>query len=114
MELAASYAPQNQYCYAMDANAHWMFRTRMQALTNCFPNVYLIQKEYAMDGRGKNMGYSHLECMRKLIDYKWKYLILLQVGIFEVIIQYVLFWCRKLEVDQLSTGFLLNYYVQHY
>lgn len=88
MELATSYAPHNQYCYAMDKNADWVFRSRMQALTNCFPNVYLIQKEYAMDGRGKNMGYSHLECMRKLAPFNWNYLILLQVSLEEKSVQF--------------------------
>ncbi|KAI6170583.1 hypothetical protein M3Y97_01138000 [Aphelenchoides bicaudatus] len=78
MELAASYAPQNHYCYAIDKKASWKFKKRMNALAKCFPNVYLTKKKYPMDRYGLNMGYSHLECMKTLFRFDWKYLILLQ------------------------------------
>ncbi|KAI6170635.1 N-acetyllactosaminide beta-1,6-N-acetylglucosaminyl-transferase, isoform C [Aphelenchoides bicaudatus] len=80
MELAATYAPQNFYCYALDSKASPLFHKRMNALADCFPNVYLTQHEFHMDSAGHNMGYSHHECMKLLAkeDLNWKYLVLLQ------------------------------------
>jgi hypothetical protein len=39
MELSANYAPQNQYCYAIDEKADPLFHSRIRALSSCFPNV---------------------------------------------------------------------------
>lgn len=79
MELASTYTPQNVYCYALDSKSPWIFRSRMQALANCFPNVLLTHREFDMDRFGRNMQYSHLECIKDLINFEWKYLIMLQV-----------------------------------
>jgi hypothetical protein len=53
----------------------------MRALAKCFPNVFVMQKEFEMNSYGKNMGYAHLECMKTLAkpEFKWKYMVLLQV-----------------------------------
>lgn len=53
MELASTYAPQNFYCYAIDANSSPMFHARMKSLVNCFHNVYLTTTEFVMDSKGK-------------------------------------------------------------
>ncbi|KAI1732493.1 core-2/I-Branching enzyme domain-containing protein [Ditylenchus destructor] len=55
-ELAATYQPQNFYCYAIDKKREW--------------NIYW----------GHNMSFSHLECMKALTKdgQKWKYLVLQQ------------------------------------
>lgn len=81
-ELGATYAPQNFYCFALDAKSPIVFRQRVHALASCFPNVIVTQKEFPMNSAGKNMGYSHHECLRLLTkpEIKWEYVILLQVG----------------------------------
>jgi hypothetical protein len=80
-ELAATYAPQNFYCYVMDSNSPKQFHSQMRALANCFPNVFVMKKEFDLDSKGKNMNYAHFECMKALAKprFKWKYIVLLQV-----------------------------------
>lgn len=82
MEFAITYAPQNFYCFAIDKNANEQFRQRIHLLSSCFSsNVFVTSNEYKMDSQGHNMSYSQFECMKLLAkpEYKWKYLILLQV-----------------------------------
>lgn len=81
MELAAGYAPQNWYCYSLDAKADKLFKERMHNLTNCFPNVFIAKKEFVVYRKGVNMDASFLECMKELLNLgiNWKYLLLLQV-----------------------------------
>lgn len=83
MELAASYAPQNFYCYAIDEKAPQRFHAQMHSLAACLPNVYITRHEYSVDSAGHNMDYAHYECMKVLLqkssEWHWKYLILLQV-----------------------------------
>ncbi|KAI6170637.1 N-acetyllactosaminide beta-1,6-N-acetylglucosaminyl-transferase, isoform C [Aphelenchoides bicaudatus] len=80
MELGNIYAPQNFYCFALDAKASPLFHERMRNLSSCFPNVYLTTREFKMDSTGKNMGYSLYECMNILAkkELNWKYLVFLQ------------------------------------
>ncbi|KAI1715109.1 core-2/I-Branching enzyme domain-containing protein [Ditylenchus destructor] len=79
-ELAATYAPQNWYCFAMDAKSNQVFHSRVRALASCFPNVLVTKKEWSMDSSGHNMTNSLHECMKELSkpEMKWNYLILLQ------------------------------------
>lgn len=87
--LAVEYAPQNFYCYAIDAKAPDLFRKRIHAMASCFPNVFVAPQEFDVQSNGKNVSRSHLACLRELggIDKKkedggirWKYAILLQVN----------------------------------
>ncbi|KAI6192219.1 hypothetical protein M3Y97_00313500 [Aphelenchoides bicaudatus] len=80
MELASTYAPQNHYCYALDANSSPMFHARMKSLVNCFPNVYLASTEFIMDAAGHNISQSEFECLKLLANpsYKWNYVISMQ------------------------------------
>ncbi|KAK6113327.1 Core-2/I-Branching enzyme family protein [Brugia pahangi] len=73
------YAPQNFYCYALDAKSTPLFHSQMRNLSKCFPNVLLTEREYEVDSAGHNMSRSFLECLRmvrRLLG--WKYAILLQ------------------------------------
>jgi beta-1,3-galactosyl-O-glycosyl-glycoprotein beta-1,6-N-acetylglucosaminyltransferase/N-acetyllactosaminide beta-1,6-N-acetylglucosaminyltransferase len=79
MELSSTYAPRNFYCYAIDSKAPWIFRSRMQALANCFPNVYITHHEFEMDSMGNNTYNSEMECIRILSKFEWEYVIFLQV-----------------------------------
>ncbi|KAI6186012.1 Beta-1,3-galactosyl-O-glycosyl-glycoprotein beta-1,6-N-acetylglucosaminyltransferase 3 [Aphelenchoides besseyi] len=78
LDLGAMYSPHNFYCYALDSKSSPLFHQRMRSLANCFPNVFLTDHELPMDSDGHNMNSAHYQCMLKLADYKWKYLVLLQ------------------------------------
>ncbi|KAI6185759.1 Beta-1,3-galactosyl-O-glycosyl-glycoprotein beta-1,6-N-acetylglucosaminyltransferase 3 [Aphelenchoides besseyi] len=80
MDLAATYTPHNFYCYALDAKSSPLFHTRMRALSDCFPNVFLADIEFQINSQGHNMTYSYHQCMMILskVEFKWKYLVLLQ------------------------------------
>ena len=80
MELAATYAPQNTYCYAIDNKSSELFHQRIHALAECFPNVIYTKKEYNITSGGENMGFAHYECLKELVKFDWKYVVLLQVS----------------------------------
>lgn len=74
------YAPQNFYCYALDAKSTTMFHAQMRNLSKCFPNVLLTNREFVVDSAGHNTSRSFLECLRVIRRLPgWKYAILLQV-----------------------------------
>lgn len=83
MELSSSYAPQNHYCFAIDAKASPLFHARVRQLANCLPNVVITKHEFKVDRMGHNMGQSFFECLKTLAvpEKHWKYVHLLQVGI---------------------------------
>ncbi|EJD76405.1 hypothetical protein LOAG_16642 [Loa loa] len=73
------YAPQNLYCYALDAKSTSLFHSQMRNLSRCFPNVLLTRQEYEVDSAGHNTSRSFLECLRAIRSLPdWKYAILLQ------------------------------------
>uniref|UniRef100_A0A915PI20 Core-2/I-Branching enzyme n=1 Tax=Setaria digitata TaxID=48799 RepID=A0A915PI20_9BILA len=73
------YAPQNFFCYALDAKSTSLFHAQMKNLSQCFPNVLLTQQEYEVDSAGHNTSRSFLECLRLIRKLPgWKYAILLQ------------------------------------
>ncbi|VDK77297.1 unnamed protein product [Onchocerca ochengi] len=77
--LNLMYAPQNLYCYALDAKSTSLFHAQMSNLSKCFPNVLLTQREYEVDSAGHNTSRSFLECLRIIRSLPgWKYAILLQ------------------------------------
>ena len=79
--LSVEYAPQNLYCYALDAKADSRFKRRIRALAGCFDNVFVANEEFSVFSNGKNVSRSHLACLRELEERgtEWKYAILLQV-----------------------------------
>ncbi|KAL3990911.1 Core-2/I-Branching enzyme family protein [Acanthocheilonema viteae] len=77
--LNLMYAPQNFYCYALDAKSTVLFHAQMHNLSKCFPNVLLAPREYMVDSAGHNTSRSFLECLRVMRKLPgWKYAILLQ------------------------------------
>ncbi|KAM3727599.1 Beta-1,3-galactosyl-O-glycosyl-glycoprotein beta-1,6-N-acetylglucosaminyltransferase [Dirofilaria immitis] len=77
--LNLMYAPQNFYCYALDAKSTPLFHEQMSNLSKCFSNVLLTQREYEVDSAGHNTSRSFLECLRVIRRLSsWKYAILLQ------------------------------------
>ena len=82
MELAATYAPQNYYCFAIDKKAPKLFHEQIQNLSTCFPNVFYSKVEYPLDSAGHNQNSAHMECLSILRQHKWKYVIMLQVSSF--------------------------------
>ncbi|KAE9547739.1 hypothetical protein FO519_009051 [Halicephalobus sp. NKZ332] len=75
MELAATYAPQNVYCFSIDRSATSLFKERMKNLTECLPNVYIGTREYDIGGNDEL--YAYLNCVKKIMNHKWKYAIFL-------------------------------------
>uniref|UniRef100_A0A1I7S5S1 Uncharacterized protein n=1 Tax=Bursaphelenchus xylophilus TaxID=6326 RepID=A0A1I7S5S1_BURXY len=80
MLLSASYQPQNYYCFSIDKKSSDLFKMRMQALANCFSNVFISNNTRWLDSFGHNQDWSHLDCLRILAkkEKKWKYVQLLQ------------------------------------
>uniref|UniRef100_A0A0N4ZH90 Uncharacterized protein n=1 Tax=Parastrongyloides trichosuri TaxID=131310 RepID=A0A0N4ZH90_PARTI len=76
--LSLIYQPQNFYCFAIDAKQDGEFRSKIHSLTNCFENVFVSKIEYDMNSKGLNNVKSHRECLKKLNNYNWKYVFLLQ------------------------------------
>lgn len=83
MELASVYAPQNSYCFAIDAKSSKVFHSRMNNLAACLPNVYLTRSEFKMDSSGHNISHSYMECLKLISHAKWEYVMLLQVSYFK-------------------------------
>jgi hypothetical protein len=79
MELAASYTPQNSYCYMIDKKAEQIFRDRIHNLTKCFPNVIATTREYDVDSAGHNVWPAFIECLYALQKFEWRYVMMLQV-----------------------------------
>jgi beta-1,3-galactosyl-O-glycosyl-glycoprotein beta-1,6-N-acetylglucosaminyltransferase/N-acetyllactosaminide beta-1,6-N-acetylglucosaminyltransferase len=65
----------------MDSKSPKEFHDQVRALAKCFPNVFVMEKEFDMDSGGKSMNYAHVECMKALAkpELKWKYMVLLEV-----------------------------------
>src|SRR3569623_1425317 len=80
MELAASYTPQNSYCYMIDKKASKLFHERIHNLTSCFPNVIYTKREFEVKSGGHNMAFAHVECFYALLKFLWNYAMLLQVS----------------------------------
>uniref|UniRef100_A0A0N5BFM2 Uncharacterized protein n=1 Tax=Strongyloides papillosus TaxID=174720 RepID=A0A0N5BFM2_STREA len=76
--LSLIYQPQNVYCFAIDKKQDSTFRSRIHSLSNCFENVFVSDIEYTSDSSGSYHGTSHIECIKKLKDYNWRYIFLLQ------------------------------------
>jgi hypothetical protein len=80
--LSIEFAPQNFYCYSIDAKANKKFKNRIHELAKCFPNVFVAKEEFNVLSNGKNVSRSHLACLKELDKIggnEWKYAILLQV-----------------------------------
>uniref|UniRef100_A0A183BUY6 Secreted protein n=1 Tax=Globodera pallida TaxID=36090 RepID=A0A183BUY6_GLOPA len=73
------YAPQNVYCYALDAKADALFMRRVHALAHCFPNVVVLAEQFSVFSNGKNVTRAQLACLEAMLPMgEWKYALLLQ------------------------------------
>uniref|UniRef100_A0A0N4Z5A0 Hexosyltransferase n=1 Tax=Parastrongyloides trichosuri TaxID=131310 RepID=A0A0N4Z5A0_PARTI len=75
--LLTSYSPQNHYCFNVDLKNKELLE-KVKKLANCFDNVYVGDKQFEMNSSGKGGVKAHYECMIKLINKKWKYLLIAQ------------------------------------
>ncbi|CEF70604.1 Glycosyl transferase, family 14-containing protein [Strongyloides ratti] len=76
--LSLIYQPQNIYCYAIDKKQPIKFKSKIYLLTSCFKNVFVSDIEYKISSGGLHYGTSHIECIKKIKTFKWKYIFLLQ------------------------------------
>ncbi|CAJ0564298.1 unnamed protein product, partial [Mesorhabditis spiculigera] len=77
--LAATYSPENHYCYHVDVKSTPKFKAQMETLQTCFPNVYLVKEQFDVSSSGFNNNMAHYKCMEVLLEKPgWEYLILLQ------------------------------------
>uniref|UniRef100_A0A1I8AK92 Core-2/I-Branching enzyme n=1 Tax=Steinernema glaseri TaxID=37863 RepID=A0A1I8AK92_9BILA len=76
--LAVQFAPQNSYCYAMDAKSSPEFKKAMRDLAGCFENVHVLEQEFALDSMGHFMNIAHWECAKALHKNPWEYFFMMQ------------------------------------
>uniref|UniRef100_A0A0N5BQ33 Beta-1,6-N-acetylglucosaminyltransferase n=1 Tax=Strongyloides papillosus TaxID=174720 RepID=A0A0N5BQ33_STREA len=76
--LSLIYQPQNIYCFAIDKKQPPSFKFKIHSLASCFDNVFVSDKEYKISSGGLHYGTSHIECIKKIKEYNWKYVFLLQ------------------------------------
>ncbi|KAK7486326.1 hypothetical protein BaRGS_00022496 [Batillaria attramentaria] len=74
--LSAIYRPQNVYCVHVDKKAQKSFRFAMEAIADCFPNVFLASRSVDVQWGTFSVLETELVCMQDLWNYThWKYFI---------------------------------------
>ncbi|XP_069480446.1 beta-1,3-galactosyl-O-glycosyl-glycoprotein beta-1,6-N-acetylglucosaminyltransferase 3-like [Ambystoma mexicanum] len=75
--LRSLYAPQNIYCVHVDAKAPTPFLQAVQAIANCFPNVFVASKLEKVIYASWSRVQADLNCMEDLLKspVPWRYLI---------------------------------------
>ncbi|XP_069481374.1 beta-1,3-galactosyl-O-glycosyl-glycoprotein beta-1,6-N-acetylglucosaminyltransferase 3-like [Ambystoma mexicanum] len=75
--LRSLYAPQNIYCLHVDAKVPRPFLQAVQAIANCFPNVFVASKLEKVIYASWSRVQADLNCMDDLLKspVPWKYLI---------------------------------------
>uniref|UniRef100_A0A7I5E8W6 Glycosyltransferase family 92 protein n=1 Tax=Haemonchus contortus TaxID=6289 RepID=A0A7I5E8W6_HAECO len=78
-ELAASYHPQNVFCYSVDKKAPYYFNLQIEFLSSCFPNVFVSPVRFSVTSRGHYQNHAYHECLKLLVHIPgWEYLIRMQ------------------------------------
>ncbi|VDO52215.1 unnamed protein product [Haemonchus placei] len=78
-ELAASYHPQNVFCYSVDKKAPRYFNLQIEFLSSCFPNVFISPVRFSVTSRGHYQNHAYHECLKLLVHVPgWEYLIRMQ------------------------------------
>ncbi|KAG8011982.1 Beta-1 [Nibea albiflora] len=74
--LRAIYAPQNIYCVHVDKKSDVSVFAAMQAITSCFPNVFMVSKPLSVVYGHWSRVQADINCMADLynISTEWKYL----------------------------------------
>uniref|UniRef100_A0A0N4ZF25 Uncharacterized protein n=1 Tax=Parastrongyloides trichosuri TaxID=131310 RepID=A0A0N4ZF25_PARTI len=78
LQLSLTYSIYNHYCFVIDSKSHNTFHKQINSLGSCFPNIYVMKKEFIFDSNGQNYAKGHLECLNFLSTKKWNYIFLLQ------------------------------------
>ncbi|KAF7200382.1 beta-1,3-galactosyl-O-glycosyl-glycoprotein beta-1,6-N-acetylglucosaminyltransferase [Nothobranchius furzeri] len=75
--LRAIYAPQNIYCVHVDKKSAPSVTSAIQAITSCFPNVFMVSEAVSVVYAGWSRVQADLNCMADLYygSAKWKYFI---------------------------------------
>uniref|UniRef100_UPI00398E89AB beta-1,3-galactosyl-O-glycosyl-glycoprotein beta-1,6-N-acetylglucosaminyltransferase 3-like n=1 Tax=Pristiophorus japonicus TaxID=55135 RepID=UPI00398E89AB len=75
--LRGIYAPQNVYCVHVDRKSPKSFHSAVQAITSCFPNVYVVGKLESVTYASWSRVQADLNCMAELLQstVPWRYLI---------------------------------------
>uniref|UniRef100_A0AC35UDT5 Astacin domain-containing protein n=1 Tax=Rhabditophanes sp. KR3021 TaxID=114890 RepID=A0AC35UDT5_9BILA len=81
--LLVSYAPQNHYCFSVDKKQPKMIK-KMKQLASCFKNVYISPVYFNMLSNGNYLPDAHYECMKILVNKKFRYLFNLLVSINDI------------------------------
>ncbi|CAJ0564245.1 unnamed protein product, partial [Mesorhabditis spiculigera] len=77
--LAATYSPENHYCFSIDSKADREFIQHFRMLATCLPNVYLAPERHNMNSAGGFVNRAHLDCLEILIEQpNWEYAVLQQ------------------------------------
>ncbi|KAG8011981.1 Beta-1 [Nibea albiflora] len=74
--LRAIYAPQNIYCVHVDKKSDVSVFAAIQAITSCFPNVFMVSKPLSVVYGHWSRVQADINCMADLynISTEWKYL----------------------------------------
>ncbi|XP_066558316.1 beta-1,3-galactosyl-O-glycosyl-glycoprotein beta-1,6-N-acetylglucosaminyltransferase 7 [Amia ocellicauda] len=67
--LRAVYAPQNVYCIHVDAKSPEDYKTAVQRLASCFPNVFVTSKLETVAYGGFSRLQADINCMRDLVKF---------------------------------------------
>ena len=75
--LRLIYRPQNVYCIHVDAKSPVELHDGLQAIANCFDNVFVAKPPLSIDWGQISVVHAELLCMRHLLDIhkRWKYFI---------------------------------------
>ncbi|KAI7795942.1 hypothetical protein IRJ41_010410 [Triplophysa rosa] len=75
--LRAIYMPHNVYCIHYDQKSSDDFKSAMQGLTRCLPNVFIASKLERVQYAGISRLKADLNCLSDLLEseVKWKYVI---------------------------------------
>lgn len=80
--LRTIYRPHNIYCIHVDLKTSEENFYAVQAIVDCFPNVFLASKRYEVYWGHISLLYAELSCMNDLLRFSWKYLINLSAQMF--------------------------------
>ena len=75
--LRLIYRPHNIYCIHVDAKSPVELHQGLEAITNCFDNVFIAKPSISVNWGNISIVHAELLCMRQLLDIhkRWKYFI---------------------------------------
>lgn len=75
--LRAVFAPQNTYCVHVDQKSPQKFKSAVEAIASCFPNVFIATKQEKVVYASWSRVQADLNCMEDLLKspVRWRYLL---------------------------------------